>query len=158
MSKNEQAKVTKKKEEQLKLGLRQSPLNYFYKLRDKLYLRFKAFEAKRYFRDPAIWFFISLSITGILVQATLIQTFYSTLPRLVPLLQLYIPLEQRLITKQYLVALPIGSILVAFIAVYLSSKLFSQNKQLSTLMFFYATISIAMTTFTLIKLLSFYYV
>ena len=148
--------LKKDEAEQLTLGLKLSPFQFIYKFRDRFYLFIKAFETKRYFRDPYVWLFLCLTTTTIAIQITYILNYYSAIPDAVPLFQNYLQLEKRLISKEAVLAIPVVSFLLLATGISLSSKKFAHYKIISSFALYYVTISTSLLTFILINLFANY--
>jgi len=141
---------------QLSLGLRTSPFQFTYKWRDRLYLLIKAFEAKRYFRDPLVWLFICLMTTALAVQITYLLNYYDSLPNVVPFLQTYLPLDERLIAREAVLGVPIVSFILLVAGIAISSRNFARYKIVSTFTLYYVMLSNSLLAYILINLFAIY--
>ncbi len=143
-------------DQQLKLELKDPPINFFYKIKERLYYQYKIFEMQRYFRNFTVWFLITLTVTVITIQIYYLQEYITELPQKIPLLQMYLSLEKRLIPHSYLLAIPVITAIFLILSVILSYIIFIKNKYLAILTLFYTTISGGLLTYLVIDVLKNY--
>ena len=142
--------------EQLELQLKRSPFNFLNRLKNNLRLKFTEFATYRYFRDPFVWLFIVISVTGIILQLQTLIDNYSIFPDNVPFLQSYIPLKDRLISREYLFSIPSIGIISLILSVILSWRQFNINQHLSILTLFCHSLATCILTYEILLLYSYY--
>lgn len=140
----------------MEFELPESPLNKFYKVRERFRYQFKILEMKRFFRDPLVWLFASITVTIILYQIVTLKKFIDQLPSKLALMQMYISLDKKLVMRDLIYSIPILSALALLISIILSQRQYSYNKTLARLTIFYANSSTLLLTYVLVKTLSFY--
>ncbi len=142
--------------QQLKLELKDPPINIFYKIKERLYYQYKIFEMQRYFRNFTVWLLIILTATIISIQVYYLQEYITKLPHKIPFLQMYLSLEKRLIPHSYLLSIPVITSLFLILSILLSYIIFIKNKYMAVLTLFYTTISGGLLTYLLIDILKNY--
>ncbi len=111
---------------------------------------------KSYLSNSLIWLFIFLIALNVLLQNELIRSNLSLFPQKVPLLTFYISLEKRLLPTELVVYIPFLSIIIATTSLFIAGAGYKRFKNLSIIMTFFTTASIAVITMATIKLVAAY--
>jgi hypothetical protein len=115
-------------------------------------------KVKSFFRNPWMWAIAIFTGTAIALQIYFLQTYLSTLPERIPLLTMYLSLEDRLFPRNYLIALPAICVILIFIACVAATKTYYINKLLAIFTMLLALIGSSFITYSLIKIIAAYYV
>jgi hypothetical protein len=153
---NEKQETIEKKETQLTLELHEPISNKFHNIKGKIDKSLLVFETKKFARSWGVWLSAIFSLTSIGVQIYYLLTKFSTIPTIVPLLQMYTTLEKTLINKEYLFTFPIFCVITFFTSFYISATTHSKNNIVAIAILFLNTITILLLTFTLIELIAIY--
>lgn len=142
---------------QLTLELKEPRINTFYKIKRKLYNKYKIFESRKYIRNSYVWFFIITMTSLIFIQLYYILINQVTLPPMIPLLQIYIDLNKRLIPDWGIYLIPALSVGMLFTIVILTYQSFHKLRPLAIISMGYTLFATGLLTYSLLKLLSLYY-
>jgi hypothetical protein len=153
---NEKQEIIENKETQLTLELHEPISNKFHNLKGKIDKSLLVFETRKFARSWAVWFSVVFSIAAIGIQTYYLLTKFSTLPTLVPILQMYTTLSKTLVDKEYLFAYPIFSLITFLFSFYIASTTHSKNNIAAVSILLINTISIIILGFTLIELIAIY--
>jgi hypothetical protein len=143
-------------ETQLSLELHEPISNTFYNYKGKFDKSLRQFETQKFVRSWVVWFTFIFSITAILIQTYYLLTKFSTLPNIVPVLNMYITLQNTLVNKEMLFGFPMFSTIITITSFYISSSTHNKNNIAALINLTISTLSIITLTFTLIQLIAIY--
>jgi len=149
-------KKKKELEPQLDLELKEPFTNKISAVKGKVVKSLLYLDTKKYFRDPLIWLFIIGALTAIFLQCYYLFVYFDSLPNTVPLLTMYLNLEQRLVNKYWLLAIPTLSFSMLIGSIILSVKSFNIARVITFITMFVCLLSSASLFYTLAKLISNY--
>lgn len=148
----------KQENEQLSFELKEPFINKLYKIKNRLFFTIKILEGKKFLRSGFVWFFIIATLSEIFVQIYYIEKYFSVISNEIPLLKMYVSPSLKIASKEGLILIPIISTLVLLISIYFSARTYRTRKNLSITTLFVTFASIAIITYTLLKLISIFYV
>lgn len=141
-----------RKEKQLNLGLKESPKNFFFKIKSIFSNLLIRFEIKEIFRSPLIWAVLIISLCLTATQAYILTKNYNIYPDLIPIWKNQTLLADRLAEKEYLYIFPSLSVLILTAGMIFSNIFFYKEKFLSKLLSICILLSIIGLTISFLKL------
>jgi|SRR5690606_1098006 len=151
-------KVKEKQEnKQMELGLKSPFFNILFNLKAKARNLLLYFEAAKYFKDFLNWLYIVLVVCLIATQVYFAIKAYAQLPSQIPLFSYFNQLEKRLVTKEFLIALPVVSAIMLFVSGRFSYKYFHKERALARLLLLIMLLSISLITMLSLKISLPYY-
>ena len=155
-SKKPTKKVKPKREKQLDLGLKQSPLNNIVKHKENFELLRARWDIRKYTKSSWVWFCIVISISLIVTQGFSIVENITLLPMKFPLYQFYVDNTQKLTSSEYIYMAPAISIILLIVGIFFSNKFYNKERNLSNTLLLLMLTSIATITVALIRLIHLY--
>lgn len=140
-----------KKEKQLDFGLKGTPRNVYYKYKKQYELWLAGLETKKFIKDPLTWLTIVLSVSLIITELYLIET-KDKIPQKVPIFNYFLNPTKKLVPDEYLYLLPLLSILILLITIFLSNRYYHKERDLSKIIIIVALLVNMSICFTFIKL------
>jgi len=144
------------KTEQLDFGLKEPISNKFYNVKNKFYYSQAFWKTQRFTKDTFIWLFIIFSLAAIIYQVYLLSIYFNQLPQNLPLLQMYLTPDLRLIPNELIILPPVISAVVLFISLPLSTRIYYENKLLGIFCMGSSTAVGFSLSYATVKLISFY--
>ena len=146
-------KPKSKKERQLNLGLKESPKNFFLKIKLKISKFLIRFEIKEFLKSPLTWFVVIFSLSFIATQIYILINNIDTYPKQLPVWQNQTSSSERLANKEYLYVFPSMSAMVILLGVVFSNIFFHREKFLSKILLISVLLSIIGLTIAFLKLI-----
>lgn len=140
-----------KKEKQLEFGLKGTPKNIYYKYKKQYELWLAGLETKKFIKDPLTWLTIMLSSSLITTQLYLIES-KDRIPKKVPILNYFLNPTKKLVPEEYLYLLPLLSIIILLITIFLSNRYYHKERDLSKIIIIAALLVNISICLTFIKL------
>jgi hypothetical protein len=148
---------SKNQETQLDLGLKSPFRNKLFEIKERISKFFAYLEVFKFLREPLNWFFITLSLFFIGMQAYFIYKTLGSLPNELPIFSYFTNLEKKLGATVFIYSLPALSVIIALVGTRLSYKYFHKERVMSALLLLSVLLSITLITlFTLKLTLPFY--
>lgn len=139
-------KKKKDTNKQLDLGLPSPFTNELAKIKTKTQDKLTRFELMKYAKDGLVWFFNTLAFCLIGLQGLMIYLTYSKLPRIIPLLNFPLTDNDRLVGREFIVAIPVFSLIFFLFSTLSSYKEYNREKELMRLLVIISTLSILFLT------------
>lgn len=140
-----------KKEKQLEFGLKGTPKNIYYKYKKQYELWLAGLETKKFIKDPLTWLSIIISLSLITTQVYLIES-KDRIPQKVPVLNYFINPTKKLVHDEYLYLLPLLSVIILLLTIFLSNKYYHKERDLSKIIIIVSLLVNISTCLTFIKL------
>ena len=102
---------------QLDLGLKQSPLNKLFEVRQKLDRLEDRVKLSQYWRNIYIWLIIFFPIMFFMIQMISLRSNYESIPDNIPLLWINFDLVGTFLPKWFLILIPVFVLLISFVIV-----------------------------------------
>lgn len=153
--------MSKKKEEeqpQYDLGLKESRVNRIRTFRQKTRTKLRFLGTKGLIRSPYPWFFICLCIALIAAQIYWIYTQLPEMPSQIPLYLNQRELAARLAPNIHIYIYPLFSATIFIATAVTATKFYYVIKNLANYGFVIGILSVAMLTYGLFQIISYYHV
>lgn len=138
------------------LGLKESPKNFFYNIKNKLSLERTKLETKNFLKNPYTWATLVIPFTMIGIQLYLFYTNSSQLPNKIPIYPFYNSVQKQIAPNEYLLIYPTISILILVTSTIFSSKYFHKERELSKLLQLCSSLAILSIMLVFLKLVTEY--
>ncbi|KUK76626.1 MAG: transmembrane(s)protein [candidate division WS6 bacterium 34_10] len=148
--------MPEKKEEQLNLKLKESPLNGLAKYKGRLELFRAKWDIRKYTKSSWVWFSIVLSFSLIATQLFTILEEYSLLPKKIPIFQIYVDSEDTLASSSLIFLAPILSFLIVIVGIVVSNKYYNKERDLSNTLLWVMFLANLVITIALIRIINLY--
>jgi hypothetical protein len=149
-------KKSKPKNKQLNLKLKESPLNFLAKFKERIELSRARWDIKKYTKSSWVWFTLVISISLIVTQIYTIQESFTTLPKRIPLFQIYVDASKALAGTKYIYLIPAISILIVVTGIIFSNKYYNKKRNLSNTLLLSMLLGNLIITVALIRLINLY--
>lgn len=143
---------SKNKETQLDLGLKSPFKNRIYEIRTKIGKAFLYLEVMKFLKDPLNWFFITLILFSIFMQAYFIFKTQASLPSQLPLFSYYTDPAKKLAASYMIYLLPVLSGLIFFLGTRFSYRYFHKERVMSALLLLSTLLAVILITTLSLKL------
>jgi len=148
--------MPEKKEEQLNLRLKESPLNGLAKYKERFELFRAKWDIRKYTKSSWVWFSIVLSFSLIATQLFTILEEYSLLPKKTPIFQIYVNSEDTLATSSLIYLAPILSFLIVIAGIVVSNRYYNKERDLSNTLLWAMFLANLVITIALIRIINIY--
>jgi hypothetical protein len=140
-----------KKEKQLELGLKSPLRNRLYQIKDRIAKIFAYLEIIKFLKDPLNWLFLTLSLSFIAIQSYFIYTTRESLPTQLPIFSYFTDLEKKLVSTNFIYALPVISLIVMIAGSRISYRYFHKERVMSVLLLLSMLLSIILVSLLVLK-------
>lgn len=141
-----------KKEKQLNLGLKESPKNFFLKIKTRISKIFIRFEIEEFLKSPLTWMTLIFSLCFIGTQIYILINNFDSYPSEIPLWKNQTVSVLRLAEKKNIYIFPAFSGFLLLIGMTLSNIFYHREKFLAKILLYSTLISILSLTIAFIKL------
>jgi hypothetical protein len=148
--------MPEKKEEQLNLKLKESPLNGLAKYKERFELFRAKWDIRKYTKSSWVWFSIVLSFSLIATQLFTILEEYSLLPKKTPIFQIYVNSEDTLASSSLIYLAPILSFLIVIVGIVVSNRYYNKERDLSNTLLWVMFLANLVITIALIRIINIY--
>jgi hypothetical protein len=148
--------MPEKKEEQLNLKLKESPLNSITKYKERFELFRAKWDIRKYTKSSWVWFCIILSFSLIATQLFTILEDYSLLPQKIPIFQIYVNAEDTLAPSSFIYLPPILSFLTVIAGIVVSNRYYNKERDLSNTLLWVMFLANLIITIALIRIINLY--
>ncbi len=148
--------MPEKKEDQLNLKLKESPLNGLTKYKERFELFRAKWDIRKYTKSSWVWFCIILSFSLIATQLFTILENYTLLPKKIPVFQIYINAQDRLASSSFIYLAPILSFLIVIAGIVVSNRYYNKERDLSNTLLWVMFLANMIITIALIRIINLY--
>jgi len=150
------SKGSAKKDDQLKLSLKQSFFSGIAKYKNRFELFRAKWDIKRYTKSNWVWFTIIISISLLVTQIYTIIEKFSSLPTKIPILQIYVDANSTLARKEFIYLIPSVSLILIIAGVIFSNSYYNKERNLANTLLWTMILGVAVATLALIRLIDLY--
>lgn len=150
------SKKDKKKNDQLKLSLKESFFGGIAKYKNRFELFRAKWDIKRYTKSNWVWFTVVLSLSLIATQIFTILENFSSLPQRIPIFAIYIEAEKTLADRGFVYLIPAISILITVVSIIFSNRYYNKERNLSNTLLWGMFLANLVATLALIRLINLY--
>jgi hypothetical protein len=141
-----------KKEKQLNLGLKESPGNFFLKIKGRITKTFIRFEIKEFLKSPLTWLTVIISLCLIGTQIYTLVNNFDFYPSEIPIWKNQTSSALKLAEKDIIIIFPSFSAFLLILGTTLSNIFYHREKFLSKVLLYSTLMSILSLTISFIKL------
>jgi len=156
MVKESKKKVQEVEEpKQLDLDIKEPLSNKFYKAKRQFDFAVLKLEVIKFLKDPLVWALIVSGVILLFFQTNTIQQNFTEMPQYVPLFKFYLSSKDILASRKYIYAIPIISGCMVLITIFLVSRNYNREKNLTKILLVSTIMCILFLTIILLQIIRF---